>query len=99
MRFARECAGQRADEIEWHLLVQMVVETRDRRGTAAELITRLGADMTVDDAVRTPFLLIGTVEEMAEQLRRTRQRYGFSYLTVHEPYMEAFAPVIQRLRS
>jgi len=99
VRFARECAGQRADEIEWHLLVQMVVETRDRRGTAAELITRLGADMTVDDAVRTPFLLIGTVEEMAEQLRRTRQRYGFSYLTVHEPYMEAFAPVIQRLRS
>jgi hypothetical protein len=39
----------------------MVVETRDRRGTAAELIIRLGADMTVDDAVRTPFLLIGTV--------------------------------------
>ena len=55
--------------------------------------------MTVDDALRTPFLLIGTVEEMAEQLRGTRQRYGFSYLTVHEPYMEAFAPVIQRLRS
>ena len=99
VRFARECAGQRADEIEWHLLVQMVVETRDRRGTAAELVTRLGADMTVDDALRTPFLLIGTVEEMAEQLRGTRQRYGFSYLTVHEPYMEAFAPVIQRLRS
>jgi alkanesulfonate monooxygenase SsuD/methylene tetrahydromethanopterin reductase-like flavin-dependent oxidoreductase (luciferase family) len=74
----------------------MVVETRDRRGTAAELIIRLGADMTVDDAVRTPFLLIGTVEEMAEQLRRTRQRYGFSYVTVHEPYMEAFAPVIER---
>jgi probable F420-dependent oxidoreductase len=99
VRFARECAGQRADEIEWHLLVQMVVKTRDRRGTAAELVARLGADMTVDDALRTPFLLIGTVEEMAEQLRGTRQRYGFSYLTVHEPYMEAFAPVIQRLRS
>jgi alkanesulfonate monooxygenase SsuD/methylene tetrahydromethanopterin reductase-like flavin-dependent oxidoreductase (luciferase family) len=77
----------------------MVVETRDRRGTAAELVIRLGADMTVDDAVRTPFLLIGTVEEMAEQLRRTRQRYGFSCVTVHEPYMEAFAPVIERLRS
>jgi hypothetical protein len=36
---------------------------------------------------------------MAGQLVRNRDRYGFSYITVHEPYLEAFAPVIEHLRS
>jgi hypothetical protein len=55
--------------------------------------------MTVDEVLETPFLLIGTIDEMAEQVIRNRERYGFTYLTVHDPYMEAFAPVIERLRS
>src|SRR5215472_4551464 len=36
--FARSCAGARADSIEWHLLVQAVVVTDDRRGAAEELV-------------------------------------------------------------
>jgi hypothetical protein len=35
---------------------------------------------------------------MPAQLVRQRERYGFSYLTVHDPYLEAFAPVIAALR-
>jgi hypothetical protein len=46
-----------------------------------------------------PFLLIGTLDQMAEQITRDRDRYGFTYLTVHDPYMDAFAPVIERLRA
>lgn len=99
VRFAHAHAGQRADQVEWHLLVQAVVETDDRRATAKALIERLQGDMTVEDALATPFLLIGTAEEMAEQLVHSRERYGFSYITVHEPYMKAFAPVIERLNS
>ncbi|MCI0687911.1 MAG: hypothetical protein L0Y54_11835 [Sporichthyaceae bacterium] len=99
VRFARDQAGERVGEIEWHVLVQMVVETDDRRGTAEKLGAELGPEMTVDQALETPFLLIGTVDEMADQVTRNRERYGFSYLTVHDPNLEAFAPVIQRLRS
>lgn len=100
VRFARDCAGERADEIEWHLLVQAVVETLDRRATAKELIERYGAalQMTTDEVLETPFLLIGTIDEMAAQLLDHRERYGFSYLTVHEPFVTTFAPVIERLR-
>jgi hypothetical protein len=36
---------------------------------------------------------------MAAQLRRHRERYDFSYITVHEPYLELFAPVIRQLRE
>jgi probable F420-dependent oxidoreductase len=99
VRFVREHAGDRADDIEWHLLVQMVVPTEDRRAAAEDLIARFDGEMTVDDALETPFLLIGTPAQMAEQLRASRERYGFSYITVHEPYYEAFEPVVELMRA
>lgn len=98
VRFAREHAGERADGIEWNLLVQWVVETRDRRATAEELSGRFGPQLTVDDILETPFLLFGTHAQMAEQLRRTREKYGYSYITVHEPFMETFGPVVELLK-
>jgi hypothetical protein len=36
---------------------------------------------------------------MAEQLRAHRERYGFSYFTVLDAYMEAFGPVIEELQQ
>jgi hypothetical protein len=86
-------AGERSADVEWHLLVQMVVPTTDRR--AAAMISRRGTEMTVDEALATPYLLIGTPEQMADQLLASR----FSYVTVHEPFREAFEPVVERLRS
>jgi probable F420-dependent oxidoreductase len=109
--FARGCAGARGGEIEWHLLVQAVLVTNDRRGAAEDLLAehRRGAEaadatgersvLSVDEALETPYLLIGTGDEIAAQLVRSRERWGFSYITVHEPYMRAFAPVIERVRG
>jgi probable F420-dependent oxidoreductase len=99
VRFVRARAGERSGEIEWHVLIQMVVQTDNRLATAKDLSADLGTDFTLDAVLETPFLLFGTVEEMAEQLVRNRDRYGFSYITVHEPYLEEFAPVIDYLRS
>jgi probable F420-dependent oxidoreductase len=112
VRFARQCAGDRAGQIEWHLLVQAVIVTGDRRGAAEQLVRdhraaaeRAGAPLdegaviTVDQALETPFLLIGTEDEIAAQLRRGRDRWGFSFITVHEPYLRDFAPVLERLRG
>jgi probable F420-dependent oxidoreductase len=111
MQFARKCAGARADDIEWHLLAQAVTVTDDRRSAAEELVAehRAAAEkagvtderavLSTEEALETPYLLIGTVDEIAAQLRRTRERWGYSYITVHEPYMRAFAPVIERLRG
>ena len=50
------------------------------------------------EALDTPFLLIGTVRGIAAQLRERRDRFGFSYITVHEPSMATLAPVIEQLR-
>ncbi|MFG1999794.1 LLM class F420-dependent oxidoreductase [Spirillospora sp. NPDC048911] len=96
VRFVREHAGDRAGEIEWNLLVQFVVVTDDRRAVAEENVRRL-PHLTADEILETPYLLIGTEEQMAEQLRERRERYGFSYITVHGPFMDVFGPVIERL--
>ncbi|WP_155372689.1 LLM class F420-dependent oxidoreductase [Catellatospora vulcania] len=97
--FARTHAGPRAGRIEWHALIQRVVETGDRHAAAEQVSVDTGGAVTVEQALESPFLLFGTVEEMAAQLRRQRDRYGFTYLTVHDPYLEAFGPVIAALRS
>ena len=109
--FARSRAGGRADEVEWHLLVQRVVITSDRRAAAEEILTEFRdyyeshaasddrAIPTMDEILDTPLLLLGTADEIAAQLRRSRERWGFSYVTMHEPYMRIFAPVIERLRD
>ncbi|MHA6617929.1 LLM class F420-dependent oxidoreductase [Pseudonocardia sp. DLS-67] len=98
VRFTRELAGARADDVEWNMLAQMVVPTDDRRAAAEDLVSRFG-EMTVEEVLETPFLLIGTHAQIAEQLRASRERYGFSYITVHEPYYEAFEPVVELMRG
>lgn len=99
VHYARECAGERADHVEWHALTQMVVETDDRRSAAGKLAKRFGDLMPPEEILRTPFIFIGTVEQMAEQVLDNRDRYGFTYYTVPAPYMETFAPVIDRVRA
>lgn len=99
VRFARDCAGERADKIEWHALIQLVMVTDGRREAAAVLAERYHGTMTAEEVLENPFLFVGTVEEMAEQIIRNRDRYGFTYYTVHEPYLDAFAPVIDRIRA
>jgi len=88
-----------------------VVVTDDRRAAAEKLlaeqrkrlesvgVTDERAVLTVEDALETPFLLVGSLDEIAAQLRRSRERWGYSYVTVHQPYMQAFGPVISRLRA
>ncbi len=110
VKFARACAGSRAADIEWHLLVQAVIVTEDRQGCGRGAGGRAPgrpeqpasderAVLTAEETLETPYMLIGTVDEIADQLQRSRARWGFSYVTVHEPYMRTFAPVIERLRG
>lgn len=111
VKFVTAQAGSRAAAIEWHLLVQAVIATADRRGAAGELteqtrrefaelgVTDENAVLSVAEILDSPFILLGTPEEMAAQLRRSRERWGFSYITVHGPFRQAFAPVIERLRA
>ena len=74
-----------------------MLETDDREAAAASVADRLG--LPVGDLLDTPFLLIGTVEEMAAQILNARDRYGFTHFTVHDPFRDVFARVIARVRE
>ena len=42
-------------------------------------------------------MLIGTVEQIIEDLQARRERWGISYYNVHEPYMDAIPQLLRAL--
>lgn len=94
----KDAAGPRyPGELELNALVQRVTVTvtDDRERAARELVDDVeGLDL--DDALATPFLALGTVDEIAAQLVAARERWGLSYFVVRDA--DAFAPVIAALR-
>ena len=95
VRWAREAAGDRADDLEfqcWTVAVQVVPNADEVVGSLAPLF-----GLTPDQLRSAPLALIGTVGEITEMLRKRREELGFSYIVVHEAEMEALAPVIAEL--
>ena len=90
-------AEDRDEPAELNLLLQMVIVTEDPEAAVRPFLEHL-SDLTVDQALELPISLVGSLEEITARALALRERYGFTYLTVLEPYMEAFAPVMERLR-
>jgi probable F420-dependent oxidoreductase len=96
VRLVREVAGEeRYARLELNALVQRVVVTDDRRRAAEELTSRW-TQLTPDD-LQSPYVLIGTMDQMVEDLRARRERWGISYFVIQEPYLDDFAPIVARL--
>lgn len=93
----RGAAGDRFAELE--LGVNLVAVIRDGK-IGPELRERLRTIFHVDaeQLVRTPspFVLIGTPEQMYEQIVDYRERLGISYITLSADLMDAFGPVVER---
>ncbi|MFI1460186.1 TIGR03621 family F420-dependent LLM class oxidoreductase [Nocardia carnea] len=97
VRFVRTALGERAGEVELNILVQAVVPA----GRRAEFLDRYGpfVDPGVLAAVdELPTVLLGSPGQIADRLRANRERFGFGYVTVLEPDLETFAPVIAEFR-
>lgn len=100
--FVASAAGDRAEAIELNNFVKVVEVTGDRCAVAERLAGEDDDYLVIGDAeeaLRTPFLLIGTEEEIARQILDDRERYGFSAITVQRPHMEVLGPIIARVRS
>lgn len=96
VRLVREAAGARAEQLELSVLIQRVVPTGDRRAAAAALARRWSA-LDADDVLASPFVLLGSTDEMVAQLDAQRRRWGVSYYVVFDDAVEACAPVVARL--
>lgn len=97
--WVREAAGARVNDIELSLLIWDVAITDDARA-AADSIRRASwnfPDATVEDVLRSPYALVGSVEEIAEKLHRLREQFGVSHFCVGDDDLDAFTPIVRRL--
>ena len=93
MSWLREVAGERFDELELSALVQRTVVGDGAAAEVDALAERFG--FTTEDLQGSPFVLLGTVDDIVEKLLGLREQLGISYVTVRE--LDAFAPVLARL--
>lgn len=88
----RQAAGDRYDEIELAINLSAVGD---------QIHPTMRQWLKVDDEAikhsQSPTMLLGTVDEMGDQLQRRREEFGISYIAVADSFMELLAPVVRKL--
>lgn len=91
----REAAGDRADDLELQVRVHIAAVTDDRVGMAHALAPALGIEP--EDAMESPHAVVGSIDQICDQLVERRERWGISYIGLSRDAMDGFAPVVARL--
>lgn len=93
--WVRAAAGDRFDDVEISILKFFTVVTDDR-DTVAD---KLGGSMGMDAAtlLASPHSLVGSADQLVDELVEQRERWQGSYVTVQADVFEAFAPVVAAL--
>ena len=77
------------------IAIFVVIATKEREQVASQIASRFG--LAPEQVLSCTHMLIGTVDQMVEELLRRRELYGMSSIAVAEAGIEAFAPVVARL--
>jgi probable F420-dependent oxidoreductase len=91
----RTAAGPRFASLELNALVQRAFVADDPSAAIAEVAQQW--KLTPAQVRESPFVLAGSVGAIVDTLEARRARYGISYVTVFEQFVDAFAPVVRRL--
>jgi hypothetical protein len=94
LTWIREAAPDRFGSIELQIVAFATRIVASRRA-AARTATMLG--LPGEDALELPIVLMGSVDELCEQLLKRRERWGFTNIVVPAEAMEPFAPVVAQL--
>jgi probable F420-dependent oxidoreductase len=106
VRRIREAAGERFEHLELRVTIRDLHVTPDRRARARELLNTWAAapgmanvdQLTEEDVLESPFVAIGTPEQIAEQFERGRERWGFAFLEIYNSDFEVVGPVLEKLK-
>ena len=85
----------RIDEIEMNIRTFFVSVTDDRDQRIADMAGMLGVEPEM--IRRSPFALLGSVDQIVDDLIARREEFGFSYVIVGADEIDDFAPVVARL--
>jgi probable F420-dependent oxidoreductase len=91
--WVREGAGDR--DVELGITAYFTFVTADRETTLAKLAPRFG--MSPEQLAAHGHALVGSVDQISDELVARREQLGISYVTVGGAVMDAFAPVVARL--
>jgi probable F420-dependent oxidoreductase len=94
LTWVRDAAPDRFGSIELQIVAFATRIVASRRA-AARTATMLG--LPGEDALELPIVLMGSADELCEQLLKRRERWGFSNIVVPAEAMEPFAPVVAQL--
>jgi probable F420-dependent oxidoreductase len=92
IQWVRDAAGDRFDRIELNANLMAVGER-----VHPQALQWLGLDESEVLRSESPFIVIGSTNEMVEKLQRRRHELGLSYVLVSDAFMDIFAPVVERL--
>lgn len=95
IKWIKEAAGDRFDSLDLQVLTFMTAIVPNR----AEMIANIAPmfDISPELADDIPLLMIGTEEEIIEQLQKRREELGFNDIVVQGDAMDAFAPIVSKL--
>jgi probable F420-dependent oxidoreductase len=95
MGWVKEAAGDRFDQIELASTMFFTSVTDDRHGVASAIAPRL--QLEPEEIIGMPHFLIGTIDELVEDIVARRERFGISFIVVQGEVAEDLAPVVERL--
>jgi probable F420-dependent oxidoreductase len=95
--WVRAGAGARFAEIELSTVATVIITDQRRARTQQWIHERGWGGVTVEQVWDMPAVLIGSVDQIAEDLHRWRAQLGFSYYIVSDDVAEAAAPLVARL--
>lgn len=91
----KEGAGSRFSEIELGLTIFRASVTDDRDTVAAAFAPMM--EFEPQDVLEMPHFLVGTVDQIVEDLESRRQRFGVSHIVMPDDAADDLAPVVERL--
>jgi probable F420-dependent oxidoreductase len=95
VQWIRDAAGARIDDIEIQMRFFVTSVRPDRMKLAEALAPTFGC--TPEEALESGAALVGTEEEISEQLHRRRDDWGLSYVVVGDDNVDEFAPIVSKL--
>ncbi|MGB6058858.1 MAG: LLM class flavin-dependent oxidoreductase, partial [Microthrixaceae bacterium] len=93
--WVREGAGDRFDDLELNAWLAVAEITDDPAALAEMLAPAFGAQP--DDLLDSPMVMIGSIDQLAEQIQARRERWGYSYHVIPGDAAISFAPLIARM--
>jgi probable F420-dependent oxidoreductase len=93
--WVKEAAGERFADLDLEIGAYLAFVGDHGAATARGMADTFG--LSAEEMLRHPHGLFGTVDAICDELERRREATGIHYVTVFDPVIDAFAPVVARL--